>query len=130
VIAVSLCGISPTAIRQPHFYTRSYLCLPLTPLTWIRYLSTGLLAPGRVQCIVIASFVIPARDTSGVSGTSTPSILMSSGTGFHRVSHARCSNLWMLTLAFQLGSVPEEFLQTRTARCKSPRTVRRTYFFQ
>lgn len=36
---------------------------------------------------------MPARETSGGSGTSTPRILIRSGTGFHNVCHERCSSL-------------------------------------
>lgn len=36
---------------------------------------------------------MPARETSGGSGTSTPRIVMRSGTGFHSVCHERCSSL-------------------------------------
>lgn len=67
--------------------------LPLIPLTCIKYFWTGRLLGGLVQVRVAASARIPARETSGASGTSTPRMLISSGTGFQRVCHERCSNL-------------------------------------
>lgn len=47
----------------------------------------------RVQLTVAELGLIPASETSGGSGTSTPRMLISSGTGFHSVCHARCTNL-------------------------------------
>jgi len=43
--------------------------------------------------MVAASDRMPANDTSGGSGTSTPRMLINSGTGFHRVCQVLRSNL-------------------------------------
>jgi hypothetical protein len=66
---------------------------PTTPLTWIRNFWTDRFAGERVQFTVAASARISASDTSGGSGTSTPRMLMSSGTGFQSVCHALRTSL-------------------------------------
>lgn len=67
--------------------------LPSTPFTCSIYRSTPLYGAGDDQCKVKESDLIHARETSGASGTSTPSVLMSDGRSVHRTFHALCSNL-------------------------------------
>src|SRR5690606_15630762 len=57
------------------------------------YFWTGRLGAGCVQLRVAASARMPAREPSGAARTSTPRILMSSGTGLHSVCQERYSSL-------------------------------------
>lgn len=75
----------------------------------------------------MASAFMPARETAGESGTSTPRMLMSSGTGFHNVSHARCRSLEEIVSVGALAHISRNVVsRTRKARSRSLRTVRGT----
>lgn len=55
------------------------------PLTWMTNFWTGRFAGARVHVTVALSTPMAARDTSGASGTSTLSVLISLSTGFRIV---------------------------------------------
>jgi hypothetical protein len=89
----------PTVSTTPSLpiVTAAGVVLPTTPLTCIKNFCTGRFGEGRDQLRVAASALIPANETSGRSGTSTPRMLINSGTGVHKVCHALRASLHSIT---------------------------------